>query len=76
MKKKEIADFRKHAKSIDWDELAILIMDTEIELDLLMEELTHEQILYYETLINIYEDEKTSRIPLNKYPQYNFTDIF
>lgn len=70
MKKSEKKQILKVAKSMDWDELANIIIQSEIELDILFEELSIQEIEYYEEMIEIYENEKISRIPPNTYRDY------
>jgi hypothetical protein len=70
MKKSERKQILKVAKSMDWDELADIIIQSEIELDILFEELSIKEIEYYEEMIEIYENEKISRISPNAYRDY------
>jgi len=62
MKKKDIEDNQIVASIMEWDDLASIIIDLEIELYSLYEYLTNKEINHYEKLISIYVLEKDKRI--------------
>ena len=62
MNKKEIQDHKAVASSMDWDELAQVIMGLENERYELQEYLKKHEIKKYYTLIALYEEEKDLRL--------------
>jgi len=61
MTKKEIEDCILVANQMEWDELAGIIIDLEIEKEELKIHLTQKELIKYDKLLKIYEDEKYVR---------------
>jgi ribosome-binding protein aMBF1 (putative translation factor) len=72
MTKKEIRDHKKVITQMDWDDLAISIMEIEMEICELEEYMSEKELSKHRKLLELYEIEKWKRVEEESYGSSNY----